>query len=215
MAHIALVDDHPLLRNGLASLVTSLGHQVVLQASNGKEFISLLEPAQLPNLVMMDINMPEMDGYETATWLKQNHPKINVMALSMLNSETSIIRMIKCGAKGYVLKDSSPAEIKEAIETILDKGFYYSEAVNSKIINVVANSDAEGNEIKQLSQLTSKELEFLKLVCTEMSYKEIAEKMQLGHRSIEYYRDNLFEKTKAMSRIGLAMFAVRNGIVHF
>jgi two-component system, NarL family, invasion response regulator UvrY len=215
MATIALVDDHALLRNGLAALVKSLGHTVVVEASNGKDFISKLDPFNLPSLVLMDINMPEMDGYETTQWLKKNHPKVTVMALSMYDTETAIIRMMKCGAKGYILKDSDPSELQAALEALFNKGHYYTELVNSKMINAISNMDNTDNEIKNLVQINDKETEFLKLICTELTYKEIADKMQVSHRTVDNYRDSLFEKTNVKTRIGLAMFAVRNGVVQF
>ncbi len=215
MANIALVDDHALLRDGLARLIKSLEHTVVLEAANGKDFINMLDPETLPELVLMDINMPVMDGYETTLWLKQKYPNIIVMALSMYDNETAIIRMMKCGAKGYVLKDSDPSELKEALESIFAKGFYYSDVVNTRMIDAISNIENGGNEIKQLVQMTDKELEFLKLVCTELTYKDIAEKMDVGHRTLENYRDSLFEKLGVKTRIGLAMFAVRNGVVQF
>ena len=123
MANIVLTDDHSLLRNGLAELVKSLGHNVLFEADNGKDFIAKLNADNLPEVVLMDINMPEMDGFETTQWLKQNHPDIKVLALSMYDNETSIIRMLKCGARGYILKDSEPAELKEAIYAIMNTGF--------------------------------------------------------------------------------------------
>ncbi len=138
MATIALVDDHALLRNGLAALVKSLGHTVMLEAANGKDFINKLSHDSLPELVLMDINMPEMDGFETTLWLKHNHPKVVVMAFSMYDTETAIIRMMKSGAKGYILKDSDPSELKFALESLFAKGYYYNELVNSKMINAIS-----------------------------------------------------------------------------
>lgn len=215
MATIALVDDHALLRNGLAALVKTLGHTVVVEASNGKDFISKLDTSNLPRVVLMDINMPEMDGYETTQWLKQHHPEITVMALSMYDTETAIIRMMKCGAKGYILKDSDPSELQAALEALFNKGHYYTELVNSKMINAISNMENTDNEIKNLIQINEKETEFLKLICTELTYKEIADKMQVSPRTVDNYRDSLFEKTNVKTRIGLAMFAVRNGVVQF
>jgi two-component system, NarL family, invasion response regulator UvrY len=215
MANIALVDDHALLRNGLASLVKSLGHSVLLEATNGKDFIAKLNASLLPDLVLMDINMPEMDGYETALWLKQHHPGVVVMALSMYDTEAAIIRMMKCGAKGYILKDSEPSELQDALDSLFTKGYYYSDLVNVRMIDVITNLDNNSNDIKSLVQITDKETEFLKLICTELTYKEIAEKMQLSPRTIDNYRDNLFEKLNVKTRIGLAMYAVRNGVVQF
>jgi two-component system, NarL family, invasion response regulator UvrY len=214
MANIALVDDHALLRNGLSSLVKSLGHSVVLEAHNGKDFISKLNDSILPHLVLMDINMPEMDGYETTQWLKTNHPQILVMALSMYDTEGAILRMMKCGAKGYILKDSDPDELKEALESLFTRGYYYSDLVNDKIVGVLSNLKGNSSEIKSLVQLSEKETEFLKYICTELTYKDIAEKMHMSPRTIENYRDILFERLEVRSRIGLAMFAVKNGLVN-
>lgn len=214
MANIALVDDHALLRNGLSSLIKNLGHTVLLEAYNGKDFISKLDTNLLPDVVLMDINMPEMDGYETTQWIKENHPEITVMALSMYDTEGAILRMIKCGAKGYILKDSEPAELHQALESLFTKGYYYSDLVNEKIVDVLNSMDGNSAVIKSLIELSEKESEFLKYTCTELTYKEIAEKMHMSPRTIENYRDTLFERLNIRSRIGLAMFAVRNGLVN-
>lgn len=214
MANIALVDDHALLRNGLSSLVKNLGHSVVLEAHNGKDFIDKLNGGILPDVVLMDINMPEMDGYDTTQWLKTNHSQILVMALSMYDTEGAILRMMKCGAKGYILKDSDPAELKEALESLFTRGYYYSDLVNDKIVGVLNNLKGNSTEIKSLVQLSEKETEFLKYVCTELTYKDIAEKMHMSPRTIENYRDILFERLEVRSRIGLAMFAIKNGLVN-
>lgn len=215
MANIVLTDDHVLLRNGLASLVKSLGHTVLFEADNGRDFISKFDAAIVPDIVLMDINMPEMDGFETTLWLKQNHPKIKVVALSMYDNESSIIRMMKSGAKGYILKDSDPAELKEAIESLLSRGYYYSDLVNSKIMQAFNNFDDANNDIKTLVQISEKETEFLKLICTELTYKEIADKLKISPRTVDNYRDSLFEKLQLKTRVGLAMFAAKNGIVQF
>lgn len=215
MATIVLTDDHVLLRNGLASLVKSLGYTVLFEADNGRDFIKKYDPDTAPDIVLMDINMPEMDGFETTQWLKQNHPKVKVLALSMYDNESSIIRMMKCGAKGYILKDSDPAELKEAIESLLNRGYYYSELVNSKIMQAFNNFDDGNSNIKNLVQISEKETEFLKLICTELTYKEIADILKISPRTVDNYRDSLFEKLHLKTRVGLAMFAARNGIVQF
>ncbi|MFM6925871.1 MAG: response regulator [Ferruginibacter sp.] len=214
MPSIVLVDDHSLLRNGLASLVESQGNTVLFEADDGKEFIAKLDPANLPQLVLMDINMPGMDGFETTQWLKQNHPQVLVLALSMYDNETSIIRMLKCGAKGYILKDSEPAELKTAIEDILNKGFYYSDLVSGKLMHAINKLDDETDDLKNLVPLNDRETDFLKYACTEMTYKEIADKMFVSPRTIDGYRDALFEKLKLKTRVGLVMYAIKHGIVH-
>src|SRR5690349_19493762 len=122
---IALADDHVLLRNGLANLLRDHEYDVLFEADNGKEFLERFPLHSLPDIVLMDINMPKMDGYETTLWLKKNHPTVKVLALSMYDDENAIIRMIKNGARGYILKDSDPAELRAAIHALLTKGFYH------------------------------------------------------------------------------------------
>ncbi len=211
MPTIALVDDHSLLRKGLGQLIESLGHTVLFQVDGGKEFIETLASSPVPELVLMDINMPEMDGFATTEWLLAHHPSIPVLALSMYDNEASIIRMLKCGAKGYILKDCEPKELQAAIEAILTKGYYYSELVSGRLINAI--NKMEGNGHGTTASLTERETEFLKFTCTEMTYKEIAEKMFLSPRTIDGYRDALFEKLTVKTRVGLVMYAIKNGIV--
>ncbi len=214
MNKVALVDDHSLLRMGLSSLVESQGHSVLFEADNGKEFIEKLDAANLPHIVLMDINMPEMDGFDTTLWLKQNHPEVKVLALSMYDNETSIIRMLKCGAKGYILKDSEPAELRAAMNDIMAKGFYYSDLVSGKLMHAISSIDDETDSLKNLVPLNERETDFLKYACTEMTYKEIADKMYVSPRTIDGYRDALFEKLKLKTRVGLVMYAIKHGIVH-
>ena len=214
MANLVLTDDHILLRNGLAELVKSLGHTVLFEADNGKNFIAKLDSKLLPDVVLMDINMPEMDGFETASWIKNNHPEIKVLALSMYDNETSIIRMLKCGAKGYILKDSEPAELKSAIAALMDKGFYYSDLVSGKLMHAINKLDDESDGLKSLVPLNDRETDFLKHTCSELTYKEIADKMFVSPRTIDGYRDALFEKLQLKTRVGLVMYAIKNGIVN-
>jgi len=214
MASVVLVDDHSLLRNGLATLVESLGNSVTFEADNGKEFLEKLDKSNLPDVVLMDINMPEMDGFQTTQWLKQNHPDIKVLALSMYDNETSIIRMLKCGAKGYILKDSEPAELKSAIHALMEKGFYYSDLVSGKLMHAINKMDDESGDLKNLVPLNDRETDFLKHACTELTYKEIADKMYVSPRTIDGYRDALFEKLHVKTRVGLVMYAIKHGIVN-
>ncbi len=211
---IALADDHVLLRKGLADLVSKQGYNVLFQADNGEEFLEKLKTSPEPDVVLLDINMPKKDGYETALWLKRNKPGIKVLALSMYDDEKAIIRMLKNGARGYILKDAEPSDLKAAIESVLTRGFHYSEMVTGKLIHSINAMSEDDNEIKSTLGLSEREITFLKLAATELTYKEIAEQMHLSPRTIDGYRDELFEKLDLKSRVGLVLFAIKNGIVN-
>jgi DNA-binding NarL/FixJ family response regulator len=211
MAKLILVDDHVLLRNGLAELLKSLGHEILFDASNGKDLIEKLRPDRLPDILLLDINMPEMDGYETAQWVKVNYPDVKILALSMYDDEGSIIRMLRSGAKGYMLKDSNPKELTLAIDELMSKGYYYSELVGGKLMHIINKIDED--DVKHLTKLSDRELDFLKYSCTELTYREIADKMFVSPRTVDGYRDMLFEKLQLKTRVGLAIYAIKNGIV--
>ena len=209
-----LVDDHALLRNGLASLVRNLDYEVIFEADNGKDFIGKLQTHELPDIVLMDINMPQMDGYDAALWLKEHHPEIKVLALSMYDDENAIIRMLRNGARGYILKDTEPAELKTALDSLIRKGFYYTEMVTGHLIHTIHSKEGTKSEPNKVLGLNAREIDFLKLAATELTYKEIAEKMSLSPRTIDGYRDDLFEKLNIKSRVGLVLFAIKNRIVN-
>jgi DNA-binding NarL/FixJ family response regulator len=209
---IALVDDHSLLRGSLASLINSFdGYKVIFEADNGKEFIQLLQKNQSPDIVLLDITMPEMNGFETAAWINQLMPSIKVLVLSMMDDDTAIISMLKEGARGYILKDSKPVVFRQALDNIRDKGFFMNELVSNKMLNYVVGEDKK-NYASVISQLTEKETKFLRLACSEMTYKEIAAELGLSPRTVEGYRDELFKKLGVMSRVGMVMFAIKNGL---
>ena len=213
---LAVVDDHKLFRDGLAELIRGFSeYEVMIEADNGVDLIAQLKSKGIPEIVLLDINMKEMDGFETAAWLKQHHPEVKILVLSMYENENSIIRMLKAGAKGYVLKDIRKSELQQALSSLVTKGYYYTEMVTGKLIHIInAFDDAEsGQAMKDMVTLNAKELEFLKLACSEMTYKEVAEKMCLSVHTIDGYRDALFEKLDAKSRIGLVLYAIKNKIV--
>lgn len=210
---IALTDDHVLLRNGLAGLVTNLGYTVLLECNNGKDLVAKLNADNLPDVVLMDINMPEMDGYETTAWLKTNYPLVQVLALSMYDDENAIIRMLRNGARGYIMKDADPMELKNAIDDVVTRGVHYSELVTGKLLHSIYHPGGNSGNSQQLLELNDREIEFLKLASTEMTYREIAGQMHLSPRTIDGYRDNLFEKLNIKNRVGLVLYAIKNGIV--
>jgi DNA-binding NarL/FixJ family response regulator len=208
---VAIADDHTLLRKALAKLVASFeNYSVVFEAENGKEIKSKISQNIIPDIVLLDVNMPEMDGYETVRWLYQNYPQIKVLALSMFSDEKTIIRMLRLGAKGYILKNIDPEELKNALDSVMKKNFYLSEYISGKIISGL-HKDAGRDEDPVV--LSEKEKEFLRLICTEITYKDIAAKMFVSPRTVDEYRNSLFEKLKVKSRVGLVMYAMRNGLI--
>jgi two-component system, NarL family, invasion response regulator UvrY len=211
MAKLILVDDHILLRNGLANLLKDNGHEILLQADNGKDLIKQLSPEKLPDVILLDINMPEMDGYDTAKWIRSRYPSIKILALSMHDEEASILRMLRNGAKGYILKDSDPKELNAAINSLVQKGYYHSEIVSGKLMGMINMIDHETG-FKLGLKLNDREIEFLKYACMDLNYKEIADKMALSPRTVDGYRDTLYEKLRLKTRIGLVLFALKNGI---
>ena len=213
MISIALVDDHVLLRNGLATLLKVIGFDIMFEADHGDECIRMVHDGLKPDVILMDISMPVKDGYETTLWLKQNYPEIRVLALTMLDDENSVIRMLKNGARGYLLKDSNPADLKSAIIDVVNKGFYYSEMVTGRLVHSLTGDDHGHNTSLPPVHLSDKEIQFLKLACTEMVYKEIADEMNISPRTVDSYRDNLFSKLNIKTRTGLAVYAIKHGIV--
>lgn len=215
MTSVALVDDHTLLRNGLASVINSFtGYKVLFEADNGKHFTELLNPQNLPQVVLLDVTMPHMNGYETAAWITANYPQIKILALSMINDERSVIKMLRNGAKGYILKDAELTELKKALDSIVTKGIYINELLYNNIVYSISNLPGEiDTEHQKAIDLSEREKEFLRWLCTDKSYKEIASVMYLSPRTIDGYRDALFDKLKVASRVGLVIFAIRNEIV--
>jgi len=213
--YIVIIDDHAMFRKGLMKLINLFpGYSVLFDASNGKDFIAQLNPKKLPDIVLMDITMPEMDGYLTAEWLHNNYPEIKILALSTMDSEAAIIKMIKSGAKGYVLKDAEPDELRLAFDEVMSQGYFYNELITRKVLKGVGQLVDGKNATSLFAKLTDRETEFLKYACTEMTYKEIADKMFVSVRTVEGYRDALCEKLDLKSRVGLAMYAIKNQLVN-
>jgi two-component system invasion response regulator UvrY len=176
---------------------------------NGKELVEKLSLAKLlPDVCLLDINMPELNGFETARAIKERWPEIKILAVSVYDSEFNIIGMLRAGAGGYILKDAQPEVLRHAIEGLHANGFYHSELVTGRILHQMVSQPQHVNS----GQLNEKEIEFLKLACTEMTYKEIADQMNISPRTIDGYRDQLFAKLNIKSRTGLVMYALKTGI---
>src|SRR5688572_13688875 len=212
---VALADDHILLRNALAALIDSFDDcWVINQSGTGKELIGAISGGVVPDVVILDLNMPEMDGFETAALLNKKFPTVHVLMLTMYDSELSLIRLLQAGVKGFLKKDIHPSELKFAINSVVQSGYYYSNHATGKLVNLF-RSNKDGNFNMNNLMLSEQEIAFLKLACTDLTYKEIAEKMKLNPRSIDTLRDHLFVKLDVKSRVGLAMMTIKNGLVTF
>jgi DNA-binding NarL/FixJ family response regulator len=205
---IVIVDDHSLFAQALENLINTFeGYRVLYTVKNGDEFCRELKLAsRAPDIALIDINMPVMNGIETTKWLTRNYPAIKVLALSMDDDEHTVISMLRAGAKGYLLKDINPSILQEAFREIYEKGFYHSERITNTVLNSLHKTEPTQQQLKE------REIEFLKLVCTEKTYKEIAGEMFLSPKTIDGYRESLFEKLQIKSRVGLALYAIKNRI---
>lgn len=208
---VAITDDHVLLRNALARVVNSFdGYTVMMEADNGKDLKNKIMKHQVPDVVLLDVNMPEMDGFETTQWLHKNYPFIKIIVLTMLSDEKTIIRMFRLGASGYLLKNTDSEELKIALDAVTSTKVYLSEYVSSKLVSGLHKDTEEENKPVILNE---REREFLRWACTELTYKDIAEKMNLSPRTVDDYRQSLFTRLNVHSRVGLVLYAIRNGIV--
>jgi DNA-binding NarL/FixJ family response regulator len=211
---LGIVDDHKIFRNGLKATLEDCGDfELVLEASNGKELIGLLTD-KTPDVILMDIKMPEMDGIQTATHVHQHFKDIKILALSMFNEDKYIVDMMKAGASGYLLKNAEPEEIIEAVSTVYNKGFYFNEHLSITLIKQLVGNDQPDNIPNNRTDLNEREIEVLKLVCQECSNQEIADKIFLSVRTVEGYRARLFEKTGSKNLVGLVIYAIKRGIIN-
>ncbi|GAO42374.1 response regulator transcription factor [Flavihumibacter petaseus] len=195
--YVAVIDDHILIRRGIASIINDLpGFQVILEADNGKDFIDRIPGSpHLPDIILLDVNMPVMNGYDTMDWLGEFLPEARVLGLSMLESDLASIRLLKKGARGFLPKVSQPWEFQKALIQLKDEGYYTAAPP------------------KDAPCLSEKELTFLKHAASDLTYKEIADRMNIGIRTVDSYRERLFEKLTVLNRTGLVLYAIKNGIV--
>ena len=209
LINIAYAEDQVATRKGIISLLENEGGlKVSIEADNGRQLITQLEKAkEVPDICILDIGMPELNGFDTLIELKKKWPKIKVLVLTIYCNDIYIIRMITNGANGYMLKTSHPLEIIEALHSIYKNGMYFSEVVTSYYFHAIQNKKL------RVPEFTDKETQVLKYSCSDLSYEDIALKMHTTKRSVEGYRDSLFKKLNVNSRVSLVMFAIQFGLV--
>ena len=215
MIKIALVDDHPVTRRGIAMMIESTDEiQIVMEASNGAELLKKISGTCIPEIVLLDISMPVMNGQQTMEKLLLSYPDIKIIVFSFYGEEDMIINMIVNGACGYINKSSDPSVIQKAIVSVHKYGFYLGDLVKKEYFQFREHSNKKTGFYGK-SILTKKEVEFIQLASTDLSYKEIAEKMGVSFKTVENYRDSLFQKLDLNSRPVLVLYGVLNGMIAF
>lgn len=208
--NIILVDDHTLFRNGLRILLNNISEYTISgEAANGQEFLDLLE-TQSPDLVLLDIDMPVMDGIEAAKLALRKYPNLKIITLSMYGEEDYYYKMVNAGVKGFLLKNSDINEVKTALNTVFEGGSYFSSELLLTLVNSLRSSSK--NHEKQ-NVLSERETEILILICQGLSNHEIADQLFISKRTVDKHRANILEKSQSKNTAQLVMYAIRNKLV--
>lgn len=201
---VAIVEDYKLLSQAIGEIIDGFENfDLIYTCENGKELIEKIDKNEQPDIILMDVNMPIMGGIETTKWLQVHKPDIFILALSVEDDERTIIEMIKSGAKGYLLKDTDKNTLEDAMLYLMEHGIYHTKLVNDALFHSLNDEEFQFKE---------NELKFLELICSEKTYKEVAEIMCLSPKTIDGYRDQLFAKLNVKNRIGLVLYAIKHKI---
>lgn len=212
MIKLIIAEDQVLFRDGLRMLLQNEADiPIIGEAANGQEVMDLLLKEK-PDVVITDIQMPEMDGVELTRELRGIYPEIKVIALTMYQEEYLIVDMLEAGAKGYLLKNSTKEKVVEAIHAVHANGIYFCETTSMKLMKKIAGSKVVIGNKEDGSQFTDTEKQIIELICQQFSSKEISEKMHLGLKTIESYRNKVFDKAGVKNMAGLVIFAIRSGL---
>lgn len=205
---IGLVDDQQLFLNALSVLINTFqSFEVIIEANNGQNLVQKLRSSKIiPEIILVDVSMAVMNGPDTVKYLSDSYPDIKVVALSMKDDDAAVLSMIRAGCCAYLVKDIHPLELEKALCEIRDIGYYNGDNINYRRLLRKTNEELE-------SAVTSKELEFLKLAGSDLTYKQIAQQMRLSERTIDGYREALFDKFKVKSRVGMVLEALRKNLI--
>lgn len=214
MIKIALVDDHLLFREGIKAIFNDKDDmEITIEASDGAQFLTTLRNVVAkPDVVLLDIRMPNLDGYETAKILLEEYPEMKIIILTMHEEERHIIRMIELGVNGYLMKNSSPEEVIDCIESVMEYDYYF----NNKITNIMRKVmlyKGKRTADNFIYDLTEREKEVLELICKEFTAKEIGEKLFISFRTVEGHRKKLLSKLNVRNTAGLVVLALKHEIV--
>lgn len=206
---ILIVDDHQLFRNGLKMLLEAIPEfEIAGEASNGKELLEL-EGKEVADIVLMDINMPVLDGIEATMRILKTNPGLEVIALSMYGEEDYYYKMTEAGAKGFLLKDSDISEVREAIHTVVRGGTYFSQQLLQNVIRKIRYRESE----MKIAALSKREREILMKICEGLSNQEIADALFISKRTVDKHRANLLDKTNSKNTASLILYAIRNKLI--
>jgi DNA-binding NarL/FixJ family response regulator len=210
---LAIAEDQNLFRACIVPILNQQeGMKVVAEANNGRELITWLQvSAEKPDVVLLDLAMPEMNGLETTRYLKQHFPTIRIVILSVFADERHIVKLVEEGVHAYLAKNADLTEVERAIRGVHQLGFYFNETTLQAIH--AGNSHKKQRQFDLENPLTSREKEILKLICAEYTTQEIAEKLFLSTRTVEGHRNNMLEKTGLRNTAGLVLYAVRLGLL--
>lgn len=216
---LAIVDDQKLFLNGLKYIIDTFeGIDLVIEANNGAELLQQMEDVT-PDVILMDLKMPVMDGVATTQHLKKHQPEIKIILLSMYNEERLINHMMEIGANGYLLKDEEPEIVEEAIRTVMQKDFFFNEYVSRALLKGMKGvkgkptTPSASFSSNAAINLSKRELEVLQLICEELTTAEIANKLFISVRTVEGHRKKLVEKTGVKNMAGLVIYAMKSGLV--
>lgn len=217
MAHIkvAIADDHKIFRSGVINTLVPYDNiRFVFEADDGLHLLQHMEQQQ-PDVILMDLKMPNMDGIEATIKVKEKYPDVKVIILTMYEDDNFIVHLVENGANAYLLKNADPEEIYEAICTTFEKGFYFNENVNLALLKKVLHKNKQQFKptLKNEVQLNDREQEVLKLICQELTTQEISEQIFLSPRTVEGIRQKLLEKLNVKNSVGLVLYAFRNGLI--